>query len=139
MALDSGKFVMEGPATVTFLAVAVVQKALTTINPDNAKFQADETVKEKERADGSKAFVQMGKEATVEAAFEELDPADMDALEASDNMTIDFANTGKRITLSTVDVVIVKVADGKTNVTAKASAAAGTDWEDLFEVGNTPA
>jgi hypothetical protein len=134
MALDSTKFVMEGPATVTFLAVAVIQKALTTINPENAKFQADETVNEKERADGSKTFTRMGKECMLEAAFEELSPADMDLLTSVDNFTCAFANTSKTIAVTGLNLVSGKVADGKTVITAKKSAAAGTTWASLFSV-----
>jgi hypothetical protein len=137
MALDSGKFVMEGPATVEFLTGITSKKTLTSINPENAKFTAQETVNEKARADDSLSFTQMGKEAILEASFDELDPADMDDLEAADNLIVDFANTGKRITMD-ADIVMVAVTDGKTVVTAKVSGAAGTTWSSLFTVGATP-
>jgi hypothetical protein len=134
MALTSGKFVMEGPATVIFKQGVTAKITLTSINPDNAKFQADETVNEKERADGSKTFTRMGKECMLEAAFEELSPADMDLLTSVDNFTCAFANTSKTIAVTGLNLVSGKVADGKTVITAKKSAAAGTTWASLFSV-----
>jgi hypothetical protein len=134
MALTSSKFVTEGPATVVLKDSTTAKVTVTSINPENAKFTAEETVNEKERADGSKAYTRMGKRCALEIAYDELSPADLDLLATVDNLTCAFANTGKTITISGLELVTPNVSDGKTVILARKSAAAGTTWASLFSV-----
>lgn len=133
MALTYSKIPFFGAYTVDFKTAGSETKSYSNLNQESATMTVETAIGTTTFADGSsKDFIQ-GRKLTCEFTFDELEEADLDTIEGTDNLLITFDNS-KTITVGDTDTyhISTSVDGGKSKVTVTKSVASSGTMANLF-------
>ena len=135
MALTPSKLVFVGPITAAFkVGGASPSVTLTSLKPEALTLSVENKKGNAVFEDGSEEDWSEGLKLTGELTYSELDTDDIALIEACDNMTVAFANSGKTVTVPVTCRFFVDIESGKTKITFFRTNAIGVAWSTMFSV-----
>ena len=138
MALTQSEIVVYGPFTLTCKTGASSTKVYSGLKSDAVTFDVEKKTTSVEFEDGTEAEWIEGRILRCEVTLSELKPADLDFIEACNNFTLAFSQSGKTITVPASGATGVEfttaVAGGKSVISMKSEGASDSTMASMFAV-----